>query len=205
MEEILLTFTDVFNPIPGRVYLLQHSINTRDSPPLRTAPHRLPVKWKDQLLTEVKDLLEAGFIRVSHSPWSSPIVPVRKKEGSIRLCVHFHRINRVTVPDSYLMSRVNGILDCLGEAKYLTKLDLNKGLHQVPLYQSDIEETAFCTEWGKYEYFYMPFGLRNAPSTFQRLMDLVLTELLHCARAYIDDVVIFSTSWDEHKQHLKLF
>ena len=71
------------------------------------------------------------------------------------------------------------------------------------MYQSDIEKTASCTEWGKYEYLYMPFGLRNAPSTFQRLMDLVLTELLHCARAYIDDVVIFSTTWDDHKQHLK--
>ena len=71
------------------------------------------------------------------------------------------------------------------------------------MYQSDIEKTAFCTEWGKYEYLYMPFRLRNAPSTFQRLIDLVLTDLLHCARAYIDDVFIFSTTWDDHKQHLK--
>ena len=71
------------------------------------------------------------------------------------------------------------------------------------MYQSDIEKTAFCTEWGKYEYLYMPIGLRSAPSTFQRLMDLVLNELLHCARAYIDGVVIFSTTWDDHKQHLK--
>ena len=146
LEEILLTFTDVVNSIPGRVHLLQHSINTRDSSPLRTAPHRLPVKWKDQLHTEVKDLLEAGIIRVSHSPWSSPIVPVRKKEGSIRLCVDFRQINQVTVPDPYLMPRVDDILDCLGEAKYLTELDLNKGFHQVPMYQSDIEKTSFCTE-----------------------------------------------------------
>ena len=80
------------------------------------------MKWKDQLHTEVKDLLEAGSIRVSHSPWSSPIVPVRKKEGSIRLCVDFRRINRVTVPDPCLMPRGDDILDCLGEAKYLTKI-----------------------------------------------------------------------------------
>ena len=70
------------------------------------------------------------------------------------------------------------------------------------MYQSDIEKTAFCTKWGKYEFLYMPFGLRNAPSTFQRLMDLVLSELLYCARAYVDDVVIFSTTWKDHKQQL---
>ncbi len=99
---------------------------------------------------------------------------------------------------------MDDILDCLSDANYLTKLDLNKGFfHQVPMYQSDIEKTAFCTEWGKYEYLYMLFGLRNSPSTFKRLMDLVWTELLPCTRAYMDDVVIFSTTWDDHKQHLK--
>ena len=105
LEEILFTFTDVINPIPGRVHLLQHSINTRDSPPLRMEPHILLKKWKDQLFTEVKDLLEAGIIRVSHSPWSSPIVPVWKKKGSIRLCMDFRRINRVTVQYSTLCFR----------------------------------------------------------------------------------------------------
>ena len=125
------------------------------------------------------------------------------KDQSVRLCVDFRRINKETVPDSYLMPRVEEIIDCLGEAKYLSVLDLNKGFHQVPMKQDDIEKTAFCTPWGKYEYLFMPFGLRNAPSTFQRLMDLVLNDMLDFSRAYIDDVVIFSNSWKEHLQHLK--
>ena len=115
-------------------------------------------------------------------------------------CVDFRRLNKETVPDPYLMPRVEEIIDCLGEAMYVSTLDLNKGFHQVP---DDIEKTAFCTPWGKYEYLFMPFGLRNVPSTFQRLMDLVLDDLLDFARSYIDDIAIFSKTWTEHLQQLK--
>ena len=169
LEELLSLFKDVITPVPVSVSLLQHAINTKDSPPLKTAPYRLAPTWKDQLKTEVKDLADAGIIRPSVSPWSSPIIPVRKKDGSVRLCIDFRRLNKETVPDPYLMPRVEEIIDCLGEAMYVSTLDLNKGFHQVPMKPDDIDKTAFCTPWGKYEYLFMPFGLRNAPSTFQRL------------------------------------
>ena len=120
----------------------------------------------------------------------------------MRLCIDFRRLNE-TVPDPYLMPRMEEIIDCLGEAMYVSTLDLNKGFHQVPMKPDDIEKTAFCTPWGKYEYLFMPFGLRNAPSTFQRLMDLVLDDLLDFVRSYIDDIAIFSKTWTEHLQHLK--
>lgn len=153
-------------PTPGRVDFLRHAINTKDSPPLKTAPYRLAPAWKDQLKAEVKDLAEAGIIQSSTSPWSSPIIPVRKKHGSVRLCVDFRRINKETVPDPYLMPRVEEIIDCLGKAEYLSVLDLNKGFHQVPMKEEDVEKTAFCTPWGKYEYLFMPlaYEMNRLPS-----------------------------------------
>ena len=169
LKELLSLFEDVITPVPGSVSLLQHAINTKDSPPLKTAPYRLAPTWKDQLKAEVKDLADAGIIRPSVSPWSSPIIPVRKKDGSVRLCIDFRRLNKEIVPDPYLMPHVEEIIDCLGEAMYVSTLDLNKGFHQVPMKPDDIEKTAFCTPWGKYEYLFMPFGLRNAPSTFRLL------------------------------------
>ena len=156
LEELLSLFEDVITPVPGSVSLLQHAINTKDSPPLKTAPYRLAPTWKDQLKAEVKDLADAGIIRPSVSPWSSPIIPVRKKDGSVRLCIDFRRLNKETVPDPYLMPRVEEIIDCLGEAMYVSTLDLNKGFHQVPMKPDDIEKTAFCTPWGKYVYAFWP-------------------------------------------------
>ena len=103
LEELLSLFEDVITPVPGSVSLLQHAINTKDSPPLKTAPYRLAPTWKDQLKAEVKDLADAGIIRPSVSPWSSPIIPVCKKDGSVRLCIDFRRLNKETVPDPYLM------------------------------------------------------------------------------------------------------
>ena len=195
LDTLLNSFSDVINNTPGRASLVEHVIKTSNSPPLRTAPYRLASAWKDQLQAEIHDLLAAGIIRPSLSPWSSPIIPVRKKDGSVRLCVDFRRINAVSVPDPYLMPRVDEIIDRLGKAQYLSKLDLNKGFHQVPVNPSDIEKTAFCV--------FMPFSLRNAPATFQRLMDQVLVNMMDFARAYIDDVVVYSESWEEHLRHLQ--
>ena len=203
LDTLLNSFSDVINTTPGRASLVEHVINTSNSPPLRTAPYHLSQAWKDQLQAEIHDLLAAGIIWPSLSPWSSPIIPVRKKDGSVRLCVDFRRINAVSVPDPYLMPRVDEIIDRLGKAQSLSKLDLNKGFRQVPVNPSDIEKTAFCAPAGKFEYVFMPFGLQNAPATFQRLMDQVLVNMMDFARAYIDDVVVYSESWEEHLRHLQ--
>ena len=115
----------------------------------------------------------------------------------------FRRINALSLLEPYLMPRVDEIIDCLGKAVYLSKLDLNKGFHQVPVNPSDIEKTAFCAPAGKFEYVFIAFGLGNAPATFQRLMDQVLVNMMDFARAYIDDVVVNSESWEEHPRHLR--
>ena len=109
---------------------MEHVINTSNSSPLRTAPYRLAPAWKDQLQAEKHDLLAAGIIRPSLSHWSSPIIPVRKKDVPVHLCVDFRQINVILVPDPYLMPRVDEIIDRLGKAQYLSNLDLNKGFHQ---------------------------------------------------------------------------
>ena len=143
-----------------------------------------------------------GVIRPSNSPWCSSSVTVGKKDGSLRLCQDYRPLNAITVPDSYSMKHVDDTLDLLCEAFYLTKLDLAKGYNQILVKEEDIPKTAFSTPFGKFEYTRMPFGLRNAPTHFQRSMDVVLSDLFDYSSAYIDDVVIFSRTWDEHLLHI---
>ena len=114
LDTLLNSFSDIINTTPGRASLVEHVINTSNSPPLRTAPYHLAPAWKDQLQAAIHDLLAAGIIRPSLSPWSSPIIPVRKKDGSVCLCVDFRSINAVSVPDPYLMPRVDEIIGRLG-------------------------------------------------------------------------------------------
>ena len=202
LAALLQSYKDVIMDTPGLTTALEHTIDTKDASPIRTAQYRLAPAWKEQLREEISALRAAGILEPSLSPWSSPILPVRKKEGGIRLCVDFRRINTITVPDPYLMPRIDEIIDTLAEAKFLSTLDLNKGFHQVPLRSQDKPKTAFCTSWGKFQYTRMPFGLRGAPATFQRLMDEALDDHLDYSRAYLDDIVVFSTSWNQHLQHL---
>ena len=143
LDTLLNSFSDIINTTPGRASPVEHVINTSNSPPLRTALYCLAPAWKDQLQADTHNLLAAGIIRPSLSPWSSPIIPVRKKDGSVHLCVDFRRNNAVSVPDPHLVPRVDETIERLGKAVYLSKLDLNKGFHQVLMNHSDIEKTVF--------------------------------------------------------------
>ena len=131
------------------------------------------------------------------------MVPVKKTDGTIRLCIDFRQLNKVTVPDPYHMPRVDDLLDELAEAKWMSKLDLNKGFYQVPLGIDVQAKTAFCSPWGKYHFTRMPFGLRNAPAAFQRGMDEVLGEQGEWCSTYIDDVVVYSNVWEDHVIHVR--
>ena len=148
-------------------------------------------------------MLEAGIIVPSSSPWTSPLVPVRKKDGSLRLCVDYRRLNQMTQEDRYPMPRVEELLEQLGSARFITTLDLTKGYYQVSVHPDDREKTAFMGPMGKFQFVRMPFGLKGAPTTFQRLMDVVLGPCASFARAYIDDIVVFSSTWTDHLRHLE--
>ena len=130
-------------------------------------------------------------------------MPVRKPDGSIHLCIDFRKLNNVTSPDPFTMPLIDEMLDQLSIAKYLSKLDLNKGFYQIPVREEDKEKTTFLSPWGKYHFNRMPFGLRNAPATFQRLMNTVLAGQEEYSAAYIDDIVIYSNTWSEHLKHIQ--
>ena len=144
-------------------------------------------------------MLVKEIIRPSTSPWSSPIVLVSKPDGSTRFCIDYRKVNLVTKKDAYPLPRIDDTLNALGGAKYFTTLDLQSGYWQVALEEKSKEVTAFTTSKGHWEFNVLPFGLTNAPATFQRLMDLVLTGL-HWSEClvYLDDIIIFGRTFDEH-------
>ena len=203
LDQVLGSFSDVIKPEPGRTEVLQLSINTGSSEPVRSHPYRIPPRWQEEVKVQVDVLLKLGIIRPSTSPWASSVVTVKKKEGGVRICIDYRAVNQLTLPDPYLMPLIEEILDTLASAKFISKVDLNKGFHQIPIQEVDIPKTAFCTPWGKFEFTVMPFGLRNGPAVFQRLMDRLLHQDLAFSRVYIDDIVVFSSSWEEHCLHIE--
>ena len=182
---------------------VKHRVETGETKPTRVPPHRLATYWRDQLREEIKDLVEKGILRHSKSPWSSPMVPVRKPDNTVRLCIDYRKLNSCTQPDPYELPLVEDLLHQVGEAQYLSKMDLNKGFYQIEMDERDIEKTAFCTAWGKFKFVKMPFGLPNAPATFQRYITDVLRGLELFTGAYRDDILVYSQTWEEHLQHLK--
>ncbi|XP_068229342.1 uncharacterized protein [Palaemon carinicauda] len=154
------------------------------------------------LKKETDFLLQHGFAEPSISPWASPRVLVEKPDGSYRLCTDFRRLNEVTVSDSYPLPRVDDLIDQVSNAVYVTKIDLLRGYYQVPLADNTKPLTAFTTPDGLYQYTVLPFGLKNAPAVFQRLMDQVISNMPGI-RVYLDDIVVFSDTWLEHLSMLK--
>ncbi|BHF57829.1 hypothetical protein SprV_0100077500 [Sparganum proliferum] len=154
----------------GRTNVLQHTIDTGSARPIRQPPRRVPVRFQKQLEQTIKDMLDKHFIRSSSSPWASPIVLVKKKDGSLRLCVDYRKINAVTVKDSFPLPRIDTTLEALAGAACFSTLDLQSGYWQVEMAPEDRPKTAFSIPSGLYEFETMPFGLANAPATSQRLM-----------------------------------
>ena len=148
-------------------------------------------------------MLRDDLIEPSTSAWASPIVLVTKKDGLIRICVDYRKINAVTHPDPFPMPWIEEMIDSLAGARYLTTLDLTKGYWQVPVGESSRPKTAFVTPLGKYQFKVMSFGLVGAPAIFQRMMNAILGHLTAYVAAYMDDVVIYSSTWQDHLQHIQ--
>ena len=200
---LLDDFADVLRDKPGRTTLTEHTIETGAAFPTRQHPYRLPQAYKGVVQEELKEMLAEGIVEPSASEWAAPIVLVRKKDGSFRFCVDYRKLNSVSRADAYPMPRMDELIDNLGQAQFITTLDLTRGYWQVPMAEVSRAKTAFTTGFGLYQFRVMPFGLQGAPATFQRLMDQLLTGLEGYTAAYLDDLVIYSNSWTEHLEHVQ--
>jgi hypothetical protein len=148
VEELLQKHNSVFDTSPGHTAVVEHHISTGDSKPVFHPPYRVPSAWQESVREEIGSMLRAGIIVPSKSPWTSPIVPVKKKDCSLRLCVDYRRLNQVTAEDRYPMPRVEELLEQLGKAKYITTLDLTQGYYQVSVASEDRSKTAFMAPMG---------------------------------------------------------
>ena len=206
IEQFLRRNQDVFATAEtpfGRTTLVKHEIVTTSEKPIKQSVRRTPLHLREAASQEVKKMLKSGVIEPSNSPWASPVVLVRKKDGSLRYCIDYRKLNSVTLKDSYPLPRIDESLDSLGNAKYFSTLDLASGYWQIALSEDAKTKSAFCTTSGLYQFCVMPFGLTNAPATFQRLMERVLAGLQwQTCLVYIDDIIIFSRTVDEHLERL---
>ena len=159
---------------------------------------------REAVANEIEKLTNAGIARPSTSPWASPVVMVRKKDGGWRMCVDYRRLNSITKFDCFPLPRLDEALDAFSRSTLFSSLDLAKANHQVPVKPADVEKTAFITHVGLFEMAKMPFGLCNAPSTYQRLMTSVLLDLIgRICLAYLDDVIVFSKRRADQVANLK--
>ena len=207
LEELLRSYEDIFSSGThdfGRTNKITHKINTGDTIPIRQPPRRLPGNRREEVGSMIQTMIGQDVIQPSCSPWAAPIVLVKKKDGSTRFCVDYRRLNDVTKKDAYPSPRIDDTLDALAGAKMFSTLDLASGYWQVKLDPDDREKTAFVTLQGLYEFNVMPFGLCNAPSTIQWLMEFVLTGLQwSICLIYLDDVIIFSKNFDDHLRRME--
>lgn len=188
----------------GCTNVVQHRIDTGSSAPMRHAPRRVAPVKRQEMEQAVKQMLEQGIIEKSDSPWSSAVVLVQKKDGSTRFCVDYRDLNDLTVKDSYPLPRIDDTLDALAGAQWFSTIDLKSGYHQVLMAEEDKAKTAFSFGQGLWQFKVMPFGLCNAPATFERLMERVLEGLLwKAALVYLDDVLVYGNSFEEELSRLE--
>ena len=202
LAETLVKCQDAFSKDDtdlGRTHLAEHDIDTGTAYPIKQRPRRTPIAFANEEKTAIDDLKEKGVIRESTSPWASPLVLVRKKCGKVRLCVDYRKVNSVTKKDAFPIPRIQDCLDAVSGAKCFSTFDLLSGYHQVPVKESDINKTAFVTKYGIFEFITLPFGLTNAPATFQRIMELALRGLQwQICLIYLDDIIVFGSTFEEH-------
>ncbi|GJR20990.1 putative reverse transcriptase domain-containing protein [Tanacetum coccineum] len=173
--------------------------------PVARAPYRLAPSEMQELLDQLHELADRGFIRPSTSPWGAPVLFVKKKDGSFRMCIDYRELNKLTVKNHYPLPRIDDLFDQLQGSSTYSKIDLRLGYHQLRVMDEDIPKTAFRTRYGHYEFQVMPFGLTNVPAVFMDLMNRVCKPYLDkFVIVFIDDILIYPRNKEEHEDHLRI-
>lgn len=182
----------------------EHTIDTGNHRPVSVRPYRLSPAKTQALKKEIEMMLTDGIIKPCHSPWSAPVVMIPKKDGGTRVCIDYRQLNSITVPDVYPLPRIDDLLSNAKPTPFMTTCDLRAGYWQIKVCEEDQLKTTFVTPFGMYKFLRMPFGLRNAPATFQRMMDVFRLSLSHIKLLiYLDDIIILSTTFEEHLKDLQ--
>jgi hypothetical protein len=176
-----------------------------ETPPISKRPYRMPINELVELKKQIAELQSKGFIRPSSSPWGAPVLFVEKKDGTQQMCMDYRSLNEVTIKNKYPLPRIEDLFDQMKGASVFLKIDLRSGYHQLKIRESNIPKTAFRTRYGLYEYTVMSFGLTNVPAYFMYLMNKVFMEYLDkFVVVFIDDILIFSKTEEEHEKHLRI-
>ena len=203
LKSLILSFPSLFSDTPTCTDWIEHDIELiGETKPIRQRFYRVSPEKKNFMDAEVQYLLDTNLAKPSNSSWTSPCLLVGKPDGTFRFCTDYRKLNTVTKPDSFPLPRMEDCIDLVGSARFVTKIDLLKGYYQVPLTKRAQELSAFVTPSGLYSYNVMSFGLRNAPSTFQRLMNRVISGLDGCA-VYLDDCIVTGDTWEQHVSRLR--
>ncbi|KAJ0492843.1 putative nucleotidyltransferase, Ribonuclease H [Helianthus annuus] len=206
---VVREFADVFpEELPGLPPHRQVEFQIDLAPgaaPIARAPYRLAPGELQELSNQLQELLDRGFIRPSSSPWGAPVLFVKKKDGSFRMCIDYRELNKVTIKNRYPLPRIDDLFDQLQGSSFYSKIDLRSGYHQVRVREDDVPKTAFRTCYGHYEFLVMPFGLTNAPAVFMDLMNRVCKPYLdEFVIVFIDDILVYSKNKEDHERHLRL-
>src|SRR6188768_3179422 len=206
LRGILEDYADCFSQHEldlGRTSIVKHEIDTGGHRPIKQVLRRHPFAHIQEIDMQVHEMLYQDVIEPSVSPWSSDVVIVKKKDGTLRFCIDYRKLNDVTVKDSYPLPRITDCLDALSTGKYFSAFDLRSGYFQVAMEEDDREKTSFTTRSGTYQFKVLPFGVTNGPATFQRLMDLTMVGLNYqICLVYLDDIILMSRTVDEHFDRL---
>lgn len=204
MSTLLTQFDSMFDGHLGHTSLTVHTIDTGDAKPINLPPYRTSPSKKQIIEEQVQQMLHDGIIEPSTGPWAAPVVIVTKPGSDPRFCVDFRGLNQVSQRDSYPLPRIDESLDFLARGKFITTLDLARGYWQVAVAEDSRPKTAFISHCGLFQFRVLPFGLCNAPATFQRLMNNVLAGLIYktCA-VYLDDIVVASPTFEQHLTDLE--
>ncbi|MCO5569021.1 hypothetical protein L7F22_022727 [Adiantum nelumboides] len=211
LSNFLNQFQDVFiDDIPGELPPKRGDDNHMielilESSSPNKPPYRVSQAQQEEIMRQVNELVEKGMVRPSSSPFCSPVLLVQKKDGTYRMCVDYRALNRITIKNRFRVPRVEDLFDKVQGSTYFSRIDLKSGYyHQITTVDEDIVKTAFRTTFGRYKCLVMPFGLTNAPATFTHMMERIFRPHRNFTGVFFDDVIIYSKTIEEHKEHLKV-